>query len=313
MENQPLVSIALCTYNGQAHIEAQLDTLVNQTYTHTEIIVVDDCSKDSTVKIVQEYMKDHPQIKLHINSRNLGYQKNFEKAFSLCSGKYILPSDQDDIWSLEKIETLLDNVEDHLLIYHDSEFVSAKGEPIGKKMSDLLNMVEGSDPIPFLFYNCISGHSMMFSRKLLHQVLPLPNEGVYDHYIAFMAASIGTIKYLNETLAKHRQHEENATDILGRKKTKSRLKVTLERMDRENLWLKICADKGMHKASELAKDLYEAGKQRNRNFINLKFAYLVFKHQKRLTHIPKNKSFKTLGFALRQTWGAKAKSLWKRN
>ncbi len=313
MKQPPLVSIALCTYNGQAHIAEQLDSLVNQSYSTTEIVVVDDRSKDDTVKIVQQYRENHPQIQLTINPKNLGYQKNFEKAFSLCKGEYILPSDQDDIWSLEKVEELIKNVGDHLLIYHDSAFVSARGEPIGMKMSDMLNMVEGGDPIPFLFYNCVSGHSMMFSRKLLPHVLPLPQKGVYDHYIAFVATSQGKIKYFPEALVKHRQHEGNATDILGRKRIRSSKRVTLERMHRENQWLKICSEKKPNDAGQLAKELYEAGKKRTKNFINPKFAYLVFRNQERLMYIPKNKSFKTLSFAIRQIWGAKAKSLWKRN
>jgi glycosyltransferase involved in cell wall biosynthesis len=312
MENQPLVSIALCTYNGQAHLAEQLDTLVHQTYTNTEIIVVDDRSQDDTVKIVQQYMKDHPQIRLTVNPKNLGYQKNFEKAFSLCNGTYILPSDQDDIWSLEKVEELLNDAEDHLLIYHDSAFVSATGEPMGKKMSDLLNMVEGSDPIPFLFYNCVSGHSMMFSRELLREVTPLPRTGVYDHYMAFVAASLGTIKYVPKPLVKHRQHEGNATDILGRKKIKSRIRITLERMHRENHWLQVCSEKKLHKASQLAEELFKAGKNRTANYFNPKFAYLVYKYQDRLMYIPKNKNFKTWGFAVRQAWGARAKYWWKR-
>ncbi len=46
-----LVSIALCTYNGEAYIKEQLDSLIDQTYPNCEIIVVDDCSKDRTVDI----------------------------------------------------------------------------------------------------------------------------------------------------------------------------------------------------------------------------------------------------------------------
>lgn len=312
MTQSPLISIALCTYNGQTHLAEQLDSLVNQTYGNTEIIVVDDRSKDNTVDIVKRYMQQYPQIKLHVNPYNLGYQKNFEKAFSLCNGAFILPSDQDDIWTLRKVEELMALVADNLLIYHDSAFVAADGKPLDMKMSDLLNMVDGDDPVPFLFYNCVSGHSMMFSRTLLQHVMPLPRTGVYDHYIAFVAASLGSIKYVPQALVKHRQHEGNATDILGRKKSRSRIKITLERMHRENHWLSICSKTKLNHAGQLAEELYQAGKDRTKNFFNPKFAYLVYKYQTRLMYIPKNKNFKTLSFAIRQAWGAKAKYWWKR-
>ncbi|WP_114752160.1 glycosyltransferase family 2 protein [Pleomorphovibrio marinus] len=310
--HSPLVSIALCTYNGQNHLTEQLDSLVNQTYTQVEIIVVDDQSNDNTVKIVEQYQKKHPHIHLTVNPENLGYQKNFEKAFALCKGEYICPSDQDDIWMPNKVALMVEEIGDHLLIYHDSAFVSARGELIGLKMSDKLNMVEGKDPTPFLFFNCVSGHSMMFHRKLLTHILPLPPYGVYDHYISFIATSTGKIKFIPKALVMHRQHEGNATDILGRKKVKSKINVTLERMQRENHWLKICADKNLHETSKLAAELYEAARQRTDNFINIRFGYLVYKHQDRLMYIPKNKSFKTISFAIRQIWGAKAKALWKR-
>ena len=84
-----LVSIALCTYNGEAYIKEQLDSLIDQTYPNCEIIIVDDCSKDGTVGILKQYADKYPQIKLHINGENLGYTKNFEKAINLCNGDYV--------------------------------------------------------------------------------------------------------------------------------------------------------------------------------------------------------------------------------
>ncbi len=54
---EPLISIALCTYNGEKYIEEQLDSIINQTYTRIEVIVVDDNSTDSTFDIISTYSK----------------------------------------------------------------------------------------------------------------------------------------------------------------------------------------------------------------------------------------------------------------
>ena len=115
----PLISIALCTYNGEKYLREQLDTLVDQTYKNLEIIIVDDCSTDSTMQILEEYAEQYINIKVYQNKKNLGYIKNFEKALSLCLGEYIAMSDQDDSWALNKIEYLVGLIKDNQLIYED--------------------------------------------------------------------------------------------------------------------------------------------------------------------------------------------------
>jgi len=122
MSVEPLVSIALCTYNGDTYISSQLDTIINQTYGNIEIIVVDDGSTDNTLPILKHY-EETGKIKLYRNNTNLGFIKNFEKAISLCTGDYIALSDQDDLWELNKIELLVNTIGENMLIFSDSEFI----------------------------------------------------------------------------------------------------------------------------------------------------------------------------------------------
>ena len=140
MNHKPLVSIALCTYNGEAYLREQLDSIANQSYSPLELIAVDDSSSDNTLEILKEYAAIYPFIKIFVNPENLGYIRNFEKALQLCSGDFIALSDQDDIWDHKKIEKQVNSIGNNLLVYHDSEFVDQNGNSLNRKMSDIMNL-----------------------------------------------------------------------------------------------------------------------------------------------------------------------------
>jgi glycosyltransferase involved in cell wall biosynthesis len=134
MINDPLVSIALCTYNGEKYLSAQLDTLIAQTYINFEIVAVDDCSTDNSFQILEEYSKKYPCIRISRNQHNLGYVKNFEATLKLCKGSLIALCDQDDLWDKTKIELQVNAIDCNVLVYHDSEFINETGETMNKKM-----------------------------------------------------------------------------------------------------------------------------------------------------------------------------------
>src|SRR6476469_1300094 len=119
----PLISIALCTYNGSKYLEKQILSIINQTYKNIEIIVVDDCSSDNTFEITQILASKYEQIKSYRNTENIGFNKNFEKAIKLTTGYFIAISDQDDIWLENKLQRLYDNLQDKWLIFSNSEWV----------------------------------------------------------------------------------------------------------------------------------------------------------------------------------------------
>lgn len=215
--NKPLVSIALCTYNGETFLHEQLDTLVNQTYPNLEIIALDDKSTDGTLKTLKAYQQKYPNIKVLENEKNLGYTKNFEKAIALCNGDFIALCDQDDVWALNKIALMVDKIDDHVLIYHDSQFTDSSGNVLNKKLSDITNFYAGDQPEAFIFFNCISSHAMLFHKSLIKEILPIKTEQHHDAWIAYIACNLGKIKAHKECLVNYRQHQSSTTDILKRK------------------------------------------------------------------------------------------------
>jgi glycosyltransferase involved in cell wall biosynthesis len=210
----PSVSVALCTYNGAPYLEEQLASLRAQTWQPLEIVAIDDASTDATWDILQRAARSMPALRIHRNPCNLGFAANFERAISLCQGDLIAPCDQDDIWLPTKLETLVRAIGSHTLAYCDSTLVDRNGRSLGERVSDRIRMVQGSDPLAFTFWNCISGHAMLFRRELLAHALPIRDARFHDWWVVFVAASLGSIVYVDQPLVAYRQHERSQTDFM---------------------------------------------------------------------------------------------------
>ena len=147
-------------------------------------------------------------------TNNLGYVKNFEKALSLCEGKYIALSDQDDIWEVNKIETLVANIGDSLLIHSDVSLIDENNNVLKEKWKK--NILGYSEINDFLFSNVVTGCSTMISQKLLRDALPFPEGLAYhDWYLALVAIKSNSIKFVDIPLLKYRQHDSQDTGALS--------------------------------------------------------------------------------------------------
>ena len=227
-KQRPLVSIAMCTYNGSRFLEEQLISLVQQSYSNIEIIITDDGSSDDTVDMIKRYMAQYSNIKLSENETNLGFVKNFEKAISLCRGEYIALADQDDIWKLHKIETFVNAIGTHSLIYSDAELIDADSNMTGSFLiQPKKSLLKGPCASAFIFDNCVSGNTLMFQRALLDHVLPIPDEvRFHDQWIAFVAATYGAITYTDEAMTKYRRYADQVTHV-----TKAKAKGFIQRLE----------------------------------------------------------------------------------
>ena len=100
----PGISVLMTTYNREKYVEAAIQSVLNSTFTDFELIVTDDGSSDSTVRIVKEMAYRDDRIKLHINPTNLGDYPNRNQAASHATGKYLKYVDADDLiypWGLQ--------------------------------------------------------------------------------------------------------------------------------------------------------------------------------------------------------------------
>ncbi len=207
-----MISIALCTYNGAKYLKEQLDSLVSQTYPNLEIVVVDDCSTDNTRDIIAEYALKYPFIRQYINEQNMGVLRNFNKAMSLCKGEYIAISDQDDIWTPDKINILFNSIEDNILVYSNSTIVNAGGIPTNITTMRKIKPYNGSDPRVMLFAHYTLGHSILFQQRLVALTSPHSSSLLgYDTILGLAALNYGSIKYIDQTLTYYRRHATNVT------------------------------------------------------------------------------------------------------
>jgi glycosyltransferase involved in cell wall biosynthesis len=216
--NLPLVSIILCTFNGENFLQPQLDTLAQQSYKHIEFICSDNDSTDSTLQILREWCtKDKNRFLFTCNEK--GLNKNFFSAISKAKGEYIIFCDQDDIWHTNKVDELitfhLKNDQASLIYCLSKPFQDIKPENFNYKYHQL--PLEGKDVKRTLLSCFVLGHNICISSKIIKQI-PIPeNENVaFDWWIVVSAMCLGEIKCLPKALTLWRKHSFNTTIDLGK-------------------------------------------------------------------------------------------------
>ncbi|RHR37359.1 glycosyltransferase [Parabacteroides sp. AF18-52] len=207
-----LVSVVLCTCNGEKYIKEQIDSILNQSYPIHELVIQDDASNDSTINILSQY-RSNPKVKIYINTKALGFNANFLSAILKTTGDYIACSDQDDIWKVNKIEELINNIGNNMLIFHDSIlFTTDITQPLGMRNSPNQNLHETY----LLLKPYIPGHQCFFSNKILSELKRLfrvePNLS-YDSLICLVSKALGDIVYRDVGLIYWRRHPKAVSYI----------------------------------------------------------------------------------------------------
>lgn len=205
-------SIAMCTYNGERYIREQLESILTQTIPPTEIIICDDCSKDKTIEIARNILKEWDgKWKIICNKKNLGYKMNFQKAISLCSGEIIFLSDQDDIWVSNKIEIMLQcfNNPDTILAFHDAELVDQDANLLYPSFWETMpfdvNRFLNKNYSEVLVRNVMQGAACCFRKSLFKLAFPFPELAIHDEWLFLNGLLNGKVVPVKKSLIKYRQ------------------------------------------------------------------------------------------------------------
>lgn len=107
----PLIYVVMSCYNREKYVVEAIESILNQTYTNFEFIIIDDCSTDNTFEIVKEYAKKDNRILALKNDKNYCYVHSLNKGIEIAKGKYIARMDDDDISLPERFEKQVEFLE----------------------------------------------------------------------------------------------------------------------------------------------------------------------------------------------------------
>ncbi len=219
--SRPKVSVCIPVFNGKAYLRECIQSILAQTYTDFELVVVNDASTDNSEKIIQSF--SDPRIKYHTNERNLGLVGNWNRCLQLASGEYICIFHQDDIMlpgNLEKKVALLDSNQNVGIVYSDTAVIDQNGH---KKQDHWFNPISPNidfirpgrlfTELMFKNLNLVCCPSVLARRACYEQA------GGFDQRLPFscdmemwMRLSLFyDVAYLAEPLMKYRFHESNMT------------------------------------------------------------------------------------------------------
>ena len=111
MNNTPKISLIMSVYNGEDYLAEAIESVLNQTFEDWELIVINDCSTDSTGEILAKYESLDARVKVHTNEVNLRLPSSLNKALELAEGKYVARMDADDICLPDRLQKQFDFME----------------------------------------------------------------------------------------------------------------------------------------------------------------------------------------------------------
>ena len=106
----PLVSVLMTAYNREKYIGEAISSVLVSSYSNFEFIIVDDCSSDNTVNIINAFAQKDKRIQIHVNEKNLGQFANRNKAALLAKGTYLKYFDSDDLMHRDMLEVMMDGL-----------------------------------------------------------------------------------------------------------------------------------------------------------------------------------------------------------
>ena len=225
MKNNPTVAILLCTYNGEKYIEAQLESILNQSYPNVHCYIHDDGSSDRTVSIIKDYECSYPEVFTKLDYQNMshGAVVNFMSlinyASANCKEDYFMLSDQDDIWLPAKVSDSVKELQKYdqdnkpALVYCDQQVVDENLHVIVRSTNKLVGKSTEDDSFKrIVFRNTAAGCCMCFNKELLSiasKNQDIKNIPMHDWWVMLIAAIYNNAHYFDSTLMLYRQHGDN--------------------------------------------------------------------------------------------------------
>lgn len=226
--SNPLVSVLIPCYNVESYVVESVSSIMGQTYTNLEIVIINDCSSDNTSNKLQELAKKDSRIKIYNNETNLKLIKTLNKGIDLCSGKYIARMDADDISFPTRIEKQVSFLEQNA----DYDVVSTMFYTFrtGKAKHNLYKNPKTYEELQaYLLFRSGICHPAVMIRKTLFSDLGLRFEEKYLHvedYALWSKALYCTkLANIDEPLLYYRVHEYQVSTLNEKKQIENKKEV----------------------------------------------------------------------------------------
>jgi glycosyltransferase involved in cell wall biosynthesis len=202
MVSKPLVSVIMPVYNAEKYLKEAILSIINQTFSNFELIVVDDCSKDNSSKIINELASKDKRIITLTNSQNLKLSKTLNRAIEVASGKYLARMDADDIsvsTRIEKQVELMEKESDVVLVGCDVEIIDESNNTIGyRRYYELDEQIRKW----LFFFSPFCHPAVMIRRSAIEKIGGYDDNfnPAEDYELYFRLGTLGKFRNLKEQL-----------------------------------------------------------------------------------------------------------------
>ena len=211
-----LVSVIMASYNHEKYLPEAIESVLDQTSPNLELVIVDDCSKDTSREIIEAYQKRDGRVRAFFHEENLGIARTANDALKAATGQYISFIGSDDLWVQTKLELQLKVLSDHedVVVWSEGDIIDADGASMGQKFTDF--NARGDKPTSGRIYkevineNYIFGQSLLFKRGYTEGLQFNPDlKYLCDYQFVVDLAYKHDFLFIPESLAKYRIHGKN--------------------------------------------------------------------------------------------------------
>lgn len=217
---QPLVSVICLCYNHARYVREAVESVLQQTYPAIQVIVVDDASKDDSVAVIRELVREYPNISFLPLPANLGNCKAFNKGLALAKGDYIIDFATDDVMTPERIVCQVELFNrlgpEYGVVFTDAVYIDPEGHPFRNHYEYLFrkglldHIPQGDVYSDLLSSYFIASPTMMVRMKVMEDLKGYDENLAYEDF-DFWVRSARTYKYafLNKRLTKIRRLKDS--------------------------------------------------------------------------------------------------------
>lgn len=221
----PRITVLMPVYNCDLYINEAIDSILNQTFTDFEFIIIDDASTDKTVDVIKTY--SDKRIKLIVKPLNTGYTNSLNYGLQVAKGEYIARMDGDDISLPERFEKQVAYLE----VNSDTVVCGTTFSIIGTDVVVTIPEMNEAIKLTSLRGNCIAHPSVMMRKSvfdkfaILYDFTKEPAED-YDLWVRILA--IGKIYNLQDVLLRYRVHNSQVSQKRKMQQIQSALESRLK-------------------------------------------------------------------------------------